>query len=213
MTRGLGERSVLDKLPGRDQIRARLDKLLEIGTIGTPVPVKGRYFYTKRDGTQNQPILYVREGLTGKDRVLVDPNTLSKEGIVALDWWFPSRDGKLLAYGISKDGSELSVLKVRDVGNGEDLPDTIDRTRACSVAWLPDSKGFYYTRYPAAGSVPKGEETYHRHVFFHTLGTDPAKDPEVFGKGRPAEDWPSDSNARGASEAWKHTTPFEVGMP
>jgi prolyl oligopeptidase len=183
-------RSVLDKLPGRDQIRARLDTLLDIGTISTPVPRKGKYFYTKRDGNQNQPILYVREGTNGKDRVLVDANSLSKEGTTALDWWFPSRDGKLLAYGLSKDGSEQSVLRVRDVTTGEDLADVIDRARACSVAWTPDSKGFYYTRYPAPGSVPKAEETYHRHVFFHALGTDPAKDAEVFGKGRPAEDWP-----------------------
>jgi prolyl oligopeptidase len=183
-------RTILDKLPGRDQIRARLDKLLEVGSIGVPVPRKGRYFYTKREGNQNQPILYVREGIDGKDRVLVDPNTLSKEGTVALDWWFPSRDGKLLAYGLSKDGSEMSVLRVRDVADGKDLPDEIDRTRACSVAWTPDSKGFYYTRYPAPGSVAKGEETYHRHVFFHALGSDPVKDPQVFGKGRAKEDWP-----------------------
>lgn len=183
-------RSVLDQLPGRKQIAKRLDSLLQIGTIGTPAPVKGRYFYTKREGEQNQAILYVRNGLRGKDRVLVNPNELSKEGTVALDWWFPNRDGKLLAYGLSKDGSEQSVLHVRDVDSGKDLPDVIERTRACSVAWLPDGKGFYYTKYPPAGSVAKGEENYHRHVFFHMLGSDSAKDAEVFGKGRPAEDWP-----------------------
>ncbi|MBY0526442.1 MAG: hypothetical protein K2R98_23815 [Gemmataceae bacterium] len=184
-------RGILDKAPGRDKIRARLDQLLETGNIGTPVPVKGHYYYTRRDGNQNQPILYVREGASGKDRVLIDPNELSKEGTTALDWWFPSRDGKLLAYGLSKDGSEQSVLRVRDVASGKDLSDVIERTRACSVAWLPDSKGFYYTRYPALGSVTKGEESYHRHVFFHKLGDDPREDPEIFGKGRPAEDWPS----------------------
>src|SRR5262249_55967814 len=98
-------RSVLDDLPGRDKIRERLNKLLEIGTIGTPVPVKGRYFYTKREGKQNQPVLYVREGVHGKDRSLVDPNALAADGTVALDWWFPSRDGSLLAYGLSRNGS------------------------------------------------------------------------------------------------------------
>jgi prolyl oligopeptidase len=183
-------RAILDKLPGREQIHDRLSTLLEIGTIGTPWPAKGRYFYTKREGTQNQAILYVREGLKGRERILVDPNTLAKDGTVALDWWFPSRDGRLLAYGLSANGSEESKLFVRDVTSGQDLPDRIDRTRACSVAWLPDSKGFYYTRYPTAGAVPKGEEHYHRHVYFHALGTDPAKDPKVFGTGRPSEDWP-----------------------
>jgi prolyl oligopeptidase len=184
-------RGVLDKLPGRDKIHDRLNTLLEIGTLGTPSPVKGKYFYTKRDGKQNQAILYVREGLDGKDRVLVDPNALAADGTVTLDWWFPSRDASLLAYGLSSNGNELSTLHVLDVKSGKELPDTIERTRACSLAWLPDSKGFYYTHYPKPGDVAKGEETYHRHVFFHQLGDDPAKDKEVWGKGRPKEDWPT----------------------
>jgi prolyl oligopeptidase len=183
-------RSVLDKLPGRDKIADRLGTLLEIGSLGTPTPVKGRYFYTRRDGKQNQPVLYVRDGLRGKDVELVNPNVLSKEGTVALDWYFPSRDGKLLAYGLSKNGDERSTLRIKNVAGGDDPTDEIDRTRACSVAWLPDSSGFYYTRYPAPGSVPKDQENYHRHVFFHKLGTDPDKDPKVFGEGRPEEDWP-----------------------
>src|SRR5262249_31100048 len=184
-------RSILDKLPGRAAIRARFKELMDIGTLGTPAVVKGRYFYTRREGKQNQPILYVREGLHGKDRVLIDPNKLARERTVALDWWYPSRDGKLLAYGLSKNGSEQSTLYVLEVGTGKPLPDKIERTRAAALAWLPDSKGFYYTRYPAPGSVPRKEDNYHRHVYFHTLGQDPAKDQLVFGKGRPAEDWPS----------------------
>ena len=183
-------RAVLDELPGRAAIRERLNTLLDIGSNGTPADAKGRYFYTRRDGKQNQPVLYVREGLQGKDRVLLDPNTLSKEGIVALDWWYPSRDGKLLAYGLSEGGTEQSTLHVRDVETGKDLPDVIERTRACSVAWLPDSKGFYYTRYPQPGSVPRGQENYHRHVYLHLLGADPAKDTKVYGEGRQMEDWP-----------------------
>lgn len=180
--------SVLDKLPGRKTIRERLSTLLEIGSLGTPTPVKGKYFFTRREGTQNQPILYVRDGVNGKDSVLVDPNTQAKDGTVALDWWYPNRDGSLLAYGLSKDGSEQSTLYIKEVASGKDLPDVIARTRYSSVAWLPDSKGFYYTRYPAVGSVPKGQENYNRHVFFHKLGEDPKKDVKVFGEGRPAED-------------------------
>ena len=184
-------RRTLEKLPGRDKIHDRLSTLLEIGTLGTPAPVKGKYFYTKRDGKQNQAILYVREGLDGKDRVLVDPNALAADGTITLDWWFPSRDAALLAYGLSSNGNELSTLHVLDVKTGKELTDTIERTRACSLAWLPDGTGFYYTRYPKPGDVAKGEETYHRHVFFHQLGDDPAKDKEVWGKGRPKEDWPT----------------------
>jgi prolyl oligopeptidase len=184
-------RSVLDKLPGRDKIHDRLSQLLEIGSLGTPAPSKGKYFYTKREGKQNQPILYVRDGLQGKDRVVLDPNEIDKEGTTALDWWHPSRDGALVAYGLSANGSEHSTLRVRETATGKDLPDLIERTRACSLAWLPDGKAFYYTRYPAAGAVPKGEENYNRHVFFHKLGDDPAKDAAVFGEERKPEDWPN----------------------
>jgi prolyl oligopeptidase len=182
-------RSVLDKLPGRERIHARLGELLEIGTLGTPVPRKGRLFNTARHGKENQPILYVREREGRAGRVLLDPNKLAADGTVALDWWFPSRDGKLVAYGLSKNGNEQSTLHVRDVDTGKDRPDAIERTRACSLAWLPDGSGFYYTRYPAGAG--KGEENYGRHVFLHRMGDDPAKDAEVFGGGRAREDWPN----------------------
>jgi prolyl oligopeptidase len=180
----------LDAVPGRDQIAARLGALLEIGSIGTPAPVRGRYFHARREGRQNQAILYVREGLQGTDHVLLDVNVLSAEGTTALDWWYPSRDGQLLAHGLSQHGSEQSTLHVRDVTTGVDLPDRIERTRACSLSWLIDNSGFYYTRYPAPGSVSAGEESYHRHVFLHRLGDDTSEDIPIFGDGRPMEDWP-----------------------
>src|SRR5262249_39331039 len=146
-------RAILDKLPGREKIHDRLSTLLEIGTIGTPWPVKGRYFYTKREGKQNQAILYVRARLRGNERVPVDAITLAKDGVFAVLWWFPTSDGRLCAYALSANGSVESKLYVGVVTSGQDLPDRIDRTRACSVAWQPDSKGFYSTRYPAAGTV------------------------------------------------------------
>jgi prolyl oligopeptidase len=184
-------RSTLDQIPGRSEIRSRLNTLLDIGTVSTAVPRKGHYFYTRREGQQNQAILYVRDGREGPDRVLVDPNSLSAEGTVALDWWYPSEDGRLLAYGLSVSGNEQSTLRVRDVATGKDLSDVIEHTRACSVAWMPDGNGFFYTRYPAPGSVPKGEENYNRHVYFHRLGSDPSKDEKVFGAGRENTDWPN----------------------
>ncbi|MFL5330545.1 MAG: prolyl oligopeptidase family serine peptidase [Gemmataceae bacterium] len=184
-------RIILDQFPGRDKLRTRLDQLLEIGTLSAPKPAKGKYFYTRREGKQNQPVLYVRDGVNGSDRALLDVNALSADGTVALDWYFPSDDGKLLAYGLSASGNEMSTLRVRDVATGKDLPDVIDRCRACSLAWFPKSDGFYYTRYPAPNSVPKGEETYHRRTYLHKLGSDPASDPLIFGEGRPKEDWPN----------------------
>jgi prolyl oligopeptidase len=179
----------LAAVPGRDHIRARLEALLTIGVLGTPTPAKGRYFYQRRDGRQNQPVLYVREGVAGADRVVVDPNALNAEGTTALDWYYPSDDGRLLAYGLSDDGSEESMLRVLDVATGEHRPDRIPRTRAASLAWLPDASGFYYTRYPAAGEVPEGEEHYHRAIYFHRLGADPAADALVYQPAR-KEYWP-----------------------
>ena len=175
--------------PARARIRHRLDELLAIGALSAPVPVKGRYFYQRREGRQNQPVLYVREGVEGADRVLVDPNSLDAAGTVALDWYYPSEDGRLLAYGLSENGSEQSVLHLLDVDTGSPLGDRIPGTRAADLAWLPDGTGFYYTRYPAAGEVAEGEEHYHRSVFFHVLGSDPAADPLVFKPAR-KEYWP-----------------------
>jgi prolyl oligopeptidase len=173
-------RSVLDPLPGRDKINARLSELLAIGTVGAPQMGGPYYFHTRRDAGQNQPLLYVREGLNGNDRVLIDINKLSADATVALDWWFASHDGKYLAYGTSPSGSEESTLHILETATGRQLPDTIDRTRFASLAWLKDNSGFYYTRHPRKGDVPAGEEVYHVKVFYHQLGTDPAKDPLIF---------------------------------
>ena len=184
-------RSILDPLPGRDSIHRRLSQLLTIGTIGPPQLGGKYYFYTRREGMQNQPVLYVREGVNGTDRTLVDANQMAADGTVALDWWFPSEDGKYVAYGTSASGSEESTLHIIESATGKVLPDTIEGTRFASVAWKKDNSGFYYTRHPKKGDVPAGEEVYHVKVFYHALGTDPSKDPLLFGEGRKAQDVPN----------------------
>jgi prolyl oligopeptidase len=184
-------RALLDPLPGREAIRKRLTELLSIGSITPPVIAGKHYFYTRREGMQNQPILYVRDGLNGPDRVLVDANQLASDGTVALDWFQPSEYGKYVAYGTSPSGSEMSTLHIVETKTGTILPDTIERTRAASIAWLHDNSGFYYTRYPKKGDVPAGQEMYNRRVFFHLLGSDPENDDAVFGEGRDPEDWPN----------------------
>ena len=187
--------SLLDPLPGREAIHKRLTELLSIGSISAPQIGGKYYFYTRREGMQNQPIVYVRERGTegkndGKDRVLVDVNQLSADGTIALDWYQPSENGKYLVYGTSPSGSEMSTLHIIETKTGKMLPDTIERTRAASIAWLPDNSGFYHTRYPKKGDVPDGQEMYNRHVFYHELGTDPETDTKIFGEGRDPEDWP-----------------------
>ena len=184
-------RALLDPLPERDAIHKRLTELLSIGVV-TPPQIAGKYyFYSKREGMQNQPILYVREGVNGADRILVDANEFAADGTIALDWFQPSDNGRYVAYGTSAAGSEMSTLHIIETKTGATLPDIVERTRAASIAWLHDNRGFYYTRYPKKAEVPAGQEMYNRHVFYHELGSDPASDDLIFGEGRDPEDWPS----------------------
>jgi prolyl oligopeptidase len=183
-------RGILDPLPGRNRINLELTELLSIGSIGTPQVGGKFYFYVRREGTQNQAVLLVREGIHGKDRALVDVNQMSADGTVALDWWAPSDDGKYVAYGTSAGGSEESTLRIVETLSGRVLPDTIDRARHANVAWKKDNSGFYYGRTPRKGDVPAGEEVYHVKIFYHALGSDPGKDPLIFGDRLKAQDVP-----------------------
>ncbi len=181
--------------PAREELRARVSALLELGMTSAPamrIDRRGlrRYFHVRRTGAQSQTILYVRKGVDGDDRVLVDPADLSTDGTTALDWWYPSRSGELCAWGRSESGSEESTLYVRDVRTGKDLDVAIPHTRHATVAWLPDQSGFFYTRFPEPGSVPAGDEKYGSKVFFHALGNDPKDDRLVFGEGRAKTDVP-----------------------
>jgi prolyl oligopeptidase len=212
-------RGVLDPLPGREAIHNRLTELLSIGSVGVPQIGGKYYFYTRREGMQNQPVLYVREGIYGKDRILFDANQLAADGTVALDWFEPSENGRYVAYGTSPSGSEMSTLHIIETKTGTVLPDTIERTRAASIAWELDNGGFYYTRYPKKGDVPEGQEMYNRHVFYHELGTDPAKDPLIFGEGRDPEDWPNvslDNDGRllliAVEQGWTKTELFLMDL-
>ena len=196
-------RSILENLSGRDELYRRIARLMTIGRVGAPRTCGDRYFYERRGGRENQAVVYVREGQAGKDqagkdRALIDVNALASDGTIALDWWYPSDDGKYVAFGTSANGSELSTLQIIDAGSGKLMEETIERTRAASVAWLPDSSGFYYTRYPRPGDVPAGEEMYNRRVFFHqlnqTANTDGLNDPLVFpseGESIDPQHWPN----------------------
>jgi prolyl oligopeptidase len=179
-------RAVLDPLPERAWFARRLRELLSVGLLSTPRPIAGRVFYTRREGDQKQAVLYMRDSVDAKDRALVDPNTLDREGLVTLDWYYPSPDGRYVAYGLSRGGDEMSTLHVVDTETSKDLPDRIPHTQRSTVAWADG--GFYYTVHPAAGSVPPGDENYYRRVRYHRLGADPASDELVFGEGRVKED-------------------------
>jgi prolyl oligopeptidase len=176
----------LDALPARAAFATRLRELLSVGLLGTPRPAGKWIFHTRREGDQKQAVLYVREGIEGTDRTLIDPNLTDAKGLTTLDWYYPSADGSFVAYGLSHGGDELSTLHVVDVRSGSDCGETIPHTQRSSVAWTDN--GFYYTVHPAPGTVPAGDEHYHRRIRHHRLGDDPANDELVFGEGRPKED-------------------------
>lgn len=180
--------SALARVPGRAVLESRLRQLFNVGVVTDPAVRGNRCFYLKREGSQDQPVLYTRDGLDDDERVLVDPNAIDRAGLVALDWWYPSPEGRLVAYGLSRDGDEWSTLHVIESETGTLLPDEIARTRYTSLAWLPDETGFFYTRYPTPGTVPAGDEEYNSHLFFHRLGADPKDDFKIFGEGRSPQD-------------------------
>ncbi|HEV8494859.1 MAG TPA: S9 family peptidase, partial [Candidatus Angelobacter sp.] len=212
-------RCVLEGVPRRDELRRRIEQLLTIGRVASPRIGGKNYFYERRDGRQNQAVVYVRDGRQGENRPLIDVNTLAPDGTIALDWWYPSEDGKYVAFGTSPNGSELSTLQVIEAASGALLAEKIERTRAASVAWLPDGSGFYYTRYPRPGDVPSGEEMYNRRVFFHELSSadnaNGAKDSLIFpadGIDFAPEHWPNVSVSNcgrwllvDVSEGWTKT--------
>jgi len=173
---------VLGAVPGRSGLADRLDALSRIATVSEPHLRGERLFFKRRTGEMDQPALYVRDGLDGDDRPLIDLDA-GTDGLTTLDWWYASPDGSLVVFGTSRGGDEWSTLEVIDVATGERHADRITRTRYSSVAWSPDRSGFYYTRYPEPGSVPAGDENYFSRVYYHRLGDDAASDPLVFGDG------------------------------
>lgn len=173
-------REFLDGIPGRELVRERLAEVYRIDEQRPPRHRGEHYFQLKRAADQDQPVLYVSKGFPGEQRALVDPAALGDgDNTVALDWWYPSRDGELLAYGLSSSGSERSTLYLKRTADGEILDDEIPNTRSSTVAWLPDNSGFYYTRRPA----PDSEQGWFNRVFFHEIGTQWSDDPLVFGAG------------------------------
>ncbi|MHB8799856.1 MAG: prolyl oligopeptidase family serine peptidase [Thermoanaerobaculia bacterium] len=166
-------REILDNLPGRKAVEARLRELMEVGAIGAPRMRGNRYFYSKREGNENQSRVFLREGLSGAPKLLLDPNTLDAKGLVTVSWTSPDPTGKLLAFGMYRAGDENSTLYVLDVDAGRWLADEIPG-KVGSVDWLPDSSGFFYR------NLENVKDPYSGQVMFHRLGTHPRQDVRLF---------------------------------
>jgi prolyl oligopeptidase len=176
-------RAVLDARPDRPSLVERFGALYAAGRAGAPSIRGGRLLSVDRWGDHEQAVLVVRDvhgDRVPAARTLLDPHELTGDATAALDWYSPSDDGRLVAFGTSLGGDERSTLGVVDVATGEVLGDRIPRTRACSVAWAPDGRAFAYTRYPDPASVGEEEAEYNRTVWWHVLGDDPGHDELVF---------------------------------
>lgn len=171
----------LESIPDRERIRKRLTELWDYPKADAPFQYGGRTFQFRNSGLQNQNVLFVQESLDTEARVLIDPNTFSQDGTVALNNWAVSEEGRWLAYATSASGSDWMTWRVRDVNTGQDLPDVIEWSKFSGASWLPDQSGFYYSRYDAP---EKGKEfesaNYYQKLYFHRLGQPQAADELVY---------------------------------
>ncbi len=167
----------LARLPDRDRLRSRLTVLYDYERFGVPFQAHGHYFYSRNSGLQNQSVLYEADALDAQPRVALDPNSLSKDGSLAVVGYVASHDGRLLAYGVSVSGSDWTDWHLRDTTSGKDLPDVIRFTKYYAPVFAHDDKGLYYSAFPAppAGAELSAQDAGDA-VFFHALGTPVAAD-------------------------------------
>jgi prolyl oligopeptidase len=173
--------SILASNPARARIRTRVAALYDFEKIGIPFREGARYFYTRNTGLQNQSILFTAGHLADSAALALDPNALSADGSLAVVGYVASRDGKLLAYGVSVSGSDWTDWHIRDLASGKDLPDVLRYTKYYEPVFSHDGKGLYYSAFPAP---PKGMELSTPDVgnalYYHLLGTASATDRKVF---------------------------------
>jgi prolyl oligopeptidase len=179
----------LAAIPGRGAIAARLTKLWNFERWGAPEKYGEHWFFTHNDGLQNQSVIFVTSDPGTAAHVLLDPNTLSADGTVALREQAISRDGRLFAYAVSDAGSDWQIWRVRDVATGKDLPDELRWSKAGGGSWLHDASGFYYTSYeaPRTGEALKAANQYEK-LYLHKLGTPQSQDTLVYTR-RDDPDW------------------------
>jgi prolyl oligopeptidase len=181
----------LGRIPGRDRIKQRLTEIWNYERYSSPQQYGGRYFYTRNDGLQNQAVLYVADSLDAKPRVLLDPNTLSADGTIALKGYAISDDGARIAYGLSSGGSDWEEWRVLDVATAKNTDDELKWVKFSAASWRRDGSGFYYSRY----DEPKGENalkavSQFQKLYFHRLGTKQSSDVLVY-ENKEHADWMS----------------------
>ncbi|MFN3861354.1 MAG: prolyl oligopeptidase family serine peptidase [Roseateles sp.] len=179
----------LDAMPQRQPARRIYTELYNFERFGIPFQEGGRYFWSRNDGLQQQNVIYTAKSLKDTPVVALDPNGFSKDGTVALSGLVPSRDGKLLAYGVAGAGSDWQTWRVRDLATGQDLADKIEWVKFSRAAWTADGRGFFYARYdaPKEGDKLKGAN-YFQKLYYHRLGTAQSDDVLV-AENRDDKEW------------------------
>jgi len=169
--------SLIRKIPARDALQRQVAALIKIDTMTAPLVAGQRYFFTRRDAEHDQALLYMRQGLDGKDELLVNPLEMSPNHTITVGLNSATRDGKLLAYFLRQGGADEVTPHLYDVDARKNLPDVFPKARYAGFSVLNDKSGVYYTRL-----VPEGPR-----VFFHKMGAEVASDTEIFGKGHGPE--------------------------
>ena len=171
----------LEKLPYRNQIEQRLTKLWDYEKFSAPNKVADHYYFSKNDGLQNQSVLYRMKTLDGEPEMVLDPNTWSKDGTVALGGTAVSDDGHYLAYGIQDGGSDWRIWRIKDQRTGKLLDDELKWLKFGGISWTQAADGFYYSRFPAPKKGQKFQSTnLNNKIYFHKLGTPQSDDPLVY---------------------------------
>ena len=202
----------LNQLTHRAAIKNRLTELWDYPRYGVTAKYGEKYFYTYNNGLQNQSVLYVQNSLEDEARVLIDPNTLSEDGTVALGGWSVSNKGNYIQYGISRSGSDWTEFYVRDINTGKDLSDKLIDIKFSSASWTKDDAGFFYQRYPKPedGKALNAQNRSPK-LMYHKIGTDQSKDELIYE--RPDKpDWGFDTKVTDDGRyliiyAWEGTDP------
>lgn len=173
----------LQSIPERQKIEDRLTTLWDFEKFGLPKKEGGRYFYEYNDGLQNQETIFIQSGLDADAELLVDPNTWSDDGTVALAAYYPSPDGKHMAYLVQDGGSDWRSARVMDIESRDVLDEQLEWLKFTGLSWASDGTGFYYSRYPAADAEEKFQTlNMNQAVYFHRLGTTQEDDQLVYAR-------------------------------
>ena len=184
--------SVLDEIKERKVVKKRLEELFQLGDLGVPVPRKGRYFFEKREAHNDLKILYVQDGIQGLPKILIDPNVLSADKTASLRTWYPSPDGKWVAYSLSEASNDAASVYIINVENGKKIDDFIPAdlypNLYSPIEWSSRSNGFWYTK--RSGVSMKGNEKYNQKIYYHCLEDFFKNDKLIFGDNIAKEDIP-----------------------